>query len=69
MANWLQLGTSSLYVNQPNLAALTVGTDGSGNWYIQYTFNGVDWQFDYANKFATQAAAQSALATYVGGLG
>jgi hypothetical protein len=67
-ALWKKIG--DLYVNQnsPSPMFLLGITTEAGNWYIQTTTDGVNWFTDYADVFASQAAATNGLAQYVSNL-
>ena len=67
MANWRKAG--DWYINQANLCMLGYTSPDGETWYIQGTFNGVDWITDTSQSFATKAGVIAALANYVGGLG
>lgn len=66
MVNWRKVGDT--FINQPQLAQLGYGTDGN-SWYIKFTFDGVNWNTDYSDIFATEAAVVAALSNYVATLG
>jgi hypothetical protein len=70
MASALFRKIGDLYLNQnsPSPIFLLGITTEAGNWYIQATTDGVNWYTDYADTFATQAAATTGLANYVAAL-
>jgi hypothetical protein len=68
MPNWRALGPDQ-YINQANLCMLGFTNTDETHWYIQGTYNGIDWVTDTNTVYATQAAVKQALANYVASLG